>query len=67
MRPILLAGLWFVVTWSGPAEAFRIHDAAPVLGGGSPVYLRWDAAPRDVVEEERSLDGGLRYAFRRGR
>ena len=30
------------------------------------MYLRWDAAPRDVVEEERSLDGGLRYSLEGG-
>jgi hypothetical protein len=49
-----------------PASAFRIHDAGPFLGADGPVHLRWDAAPRLVTEEERSLDGGLRYSLEGG-
>lgn len=67
MRSTALAGVLVVAAWSGPAQAFRIHDAAPVLGSRQgPVYLRWDAAPRDVAEEERSLAGGLRFSLEGG-
>jgi hypothetical protein len=51
---------------SEPAQAFRIIDAAPALGVSQPVYIRWDAAPRTVMSEERSLDGGLRYSLEGG-
>jgi hypothetical protein len=41
--------------------------AAPALGSRQgPIYLRWDAAPRSVTEEERSLDGRLRYSLEGG-
>ena len=39
---------------------FGFSDAA--LGGGA----RWDAAPRTIGANERSLDGGLRYAVSGG-
>jgi hypothetical protein len=51
---------------SGPVHAFRIGDAAPAIGLASPFYIRWDAAPRSVMGEERSLDGGLRYSVEGG-
>jgi hypothetical protein len=51
---------------SEPARAFRIADIGPALGVRNPVHLRWDAAPRTVGEEERSLDGGLRYSMEGG-
>ena len=41
------------------ASAFRL------IGSGGR-WLRWDAAPRTVGGEERSLDGGLRYSLEGG-
>ncbi|MCR9096319.1 MAG: hypothetical protein NXI30_19000 [bacterium] len=53
---LVLLGL---VLWSGPALAFRVI--------GSPAgWARWDAAPRFVGGEERSLAGGLRYSIEHG-
>jgi hypothetical protein len=66
MRPILPAGLAALLLAGGPAQAFRLADAGQVIGTREPVYLRWDAAPRTVDGEERSLDGGLRYSLEGG-
>jgi hypothetical protein len=41
------------------AAAFR-------LIGSSNRWLRWDAAPRYIGGEDRSLDGGLRYSIETG-
>lgn len=65
MRRIVLVGL-ALFALSEPAEAFRILDAAPALGAPKAAYVRWDAAPRTVMDEERSLDGGLRYSVEGG-
>jgi hypothetical protein len=62
---LLLPSLLLLVA-TEPARAFRIFDAAPAMGVSQPVYVRWDAAPRDVWGEERSLDGGLRYSLEGG-
>ena len=53
----LLAGVLLLVT--GPAEAFRVI-------GTSEGWMRWDASPRYVGGEERSLAGGLRYSIEHG-
>jgi len=37
-------------------DAFRLR-------GEEGVWARWDAAPRTIAGEERSLDGGLRYSI----
>jgi hypothetical protein len=66
VRLLVLAGCSLLLAWSSPAHAFRIHDAADPLSASAPVYLRWDAAPREVLGEERSLDGGLRYSLEGG-
>jgi hypothetical protein len=59
--------LLLVLASAAPAHAFRIADIGPALGVPNPVHLRWDAAPRTVWdEEERSLDGGLRYSVEGG-
>ena len=53
---LVLLGL---LLWSGPGLAFRVI--------GSPAgWARWDAAPRFVGGEERSLAGGLRYSIEHG-
>lgn len=58
-------GLWLVLVlvldalFAVPALAFRL------LGSPSG-WARWDAAPRSVGGEERSLDGGLRYSIETG-
>lgn len=44
---------------SAPAPAFRVI-------GAPGRWVRWDAAPRYVGGEERSLDGGLRYSVETG-
>lgn len=46
---------------AGPARAFRIF--ADSISGQT---VRWDAAPRLVTGEERSLDQGLRYSVSGG-
>ncbi len=53
---LLLACL---VLCAGPAIAFRL------IGSGEK-WVRWDAAPRFVGGEERSLAGGLRYSIETG-
>lgn len=48
-----------VLGWAETTAAFRLI--------GSPgSWARWDAAPRLVLGEERSLDGGLRYSIEGG-
>lgn len=42
-----------------PASAGVIFGSDGNLGGG----FRWDAAPRTILGNERSLDGGLRYSL----
>lgn len=55
----LSLGFALVVLLAMPASAFRLI--------GSPSgWARWDAAPRYVGGEERSLDGGLRYSIETG-
>ncbi len=62
-RALRVAALLFGLAGaSAPARAYRVADAAPVLGTAGPAYLRWDAAPRSVEATERSLAGGLRYS-----
>ena len=65
MRPFLL-GLVTLAISAAPASAFRIGDAGPALGVSASFPIRWDAAPRTVFGEERSLDGGLRYSVEGG-
>jgi hypothetical protein len=65
MRRILL-GLVTLAIAGEPALAFRIGDAGPALGVSASFPIRWDAAPRTVFGEERSLDGGLRYSVEGG-
>lgn len=65
LRRILLVLAVSVVSGDA-AHAFRILDAGPALGLSEPFYVRWDAAPRTVFGEERSLDGGLRYSLEGG-
>lgn len=65
IRPTLFA-LATLSLSGAPAAAFRILDAGPALGISEPFYVRWDAAPRTVFGEERSLDGGLRYSLEGG-
>lgn len=48
-----------VLLSTGPALAFRVI-------GTTAGWARWDAAPRYVGGEERSLDGGLRYSIEHG-
>ena len=51
----------FVVLISASAaSAFRL------IGSSSAGWVRWDAAPRFVGGEERSLAGGLRYSIETG-
>lgn len=47
---------------SHSAQAAVVFGTNGNLGGGS----RWDAAPRTVAGNERSLDGGLRYSLQGG-
>ena len=54
-----LLGLCVLVLATGLPEAgdaFRLREE-------SGIRARWDAAPRTVGGEERSLDGGLRYSI----
>lgn len=51
--------LLVMLVWTSPALAFRLIGSP---GGWS----RWDAAPRFVGGEERSLAGGLRYSIEHG-
>ncbi|AOY82175.1 hypothetical protein BJP36_21975 [Moorena producens JHB] len=45
------------------SDAFVIFNrSGNTLGGGS----RWDAAPRTIQGQDRSLDGGLRYSLQGG-
>ncbi|NEO94144.1 hypothetical protein [Moorena sp. SIO3I6] len=45
------------------SDAFVIFNrSGSTLGGGS----RWDAAPRTIQGQNRSLDGGLRYSLQGG-
>ena len=45
------------------SDAFVIFNrSGSTLGGGS----RWDAAPRTIQGQNRSLDGGLRYSPQEG-
>ncbi len=60
------AGLAGLLGGAEHAYAFRIFDVGTSVGARNPYYLRWDAAPRSVEEEERSLDGGLRYSLEGG-
>jgi hypothetical protein len=53
-----LAGAVLLVG-AGEASAFRVT-------GEPGAWLRWDAAPRQVSGEERSLAGGLRYSIEGG-
>ena len=46
---------------SAPAEAGVIFGDVGLTGG-----YRWDAAPRTISGNERSLDGGLRYSLQGG-
>jgi len=57
--------LFSVLTWLAtctPASAGVIFGSNGNLGGG----WRWDAAPRTLVGNERSLDGGLRFSMQGG-
>lgn len=56
---VLALGLALALTPASSAQAFRLIGSP----GG---WLRWDAAPRFVEGEERSLDGGLRYSIETG-
>jgi len=49
----------FVFLHGSSASAFR-------LIGSSNGWVRWDAAPRIIGGEDRSLDGGLRYSIETG-
>jgi len=55
--------LWLFVAliflMASPASSFKVI-------GTSSGWARWDAAPRYVGGEERSLDGGLRYSIETG-
>jgi hypothetical protein len=53
-----LLSLW-LVSIALPAMAFRVI-------GAQDRWLRWDAAPRSIGGEERSLAGGLRYSVETG-
>jgi hypothetical protein len=53
-----LGSLLFFAAVLGAAEAGVIFNNAGLSGG-----LRWDAAPRMIGANERSLDGGLRYSL----
>ena len=55
---VAVAGISIVLP-ADPADAFR-----PIAAGDR--FVRWDAAPRMVNGEERSLDGGLRYSLEGG-
>ena len=57
---VLLLGGWL---FAAPAQAFRVFDLEPA---DAIVAVRWDAAPRSVETEERSLAGGLRYSLEGG-
>jgi hypothetical protein len=56
MRLLLCLAIGFSAS---SAQAFR-------LLGSPSAWARWDAAPRFVSGEERSLDGGLRYSIEGG-
>jgi hypothetical protein len=52
---------------TGFAGMLRAAQAGVLLGGnGLAGGYRWDAAPRTVNDNERSLDGGLRYSLQGG-
>jgi hypothetical protein len=54
---LAIAGLGMsIVLPATPADAFRLIAAGDR-------FVRWDAAPRTVGGEERSLAGGLRYSL----
>lgn len=52
-------GLWVLALAAVLPEA----SSAFRLRGEENLWARWDAAPRTVAEEERSLAGGLRYSI----
>ena len=54
---VMLGASWLLPSSAG---AFR------VIGSPSAGWARWDAAPRYVGGEERSLSGGLRYSVETG-
>lgn len=59
IRGAVAVGL-VILLWVAPAAAFR------VIGSSSSGWVRWDAAPRFIGGEERSLEGGLRYSIETG-
>lgn len=59
----LSAALSFAAIEANPAPS----DAAVIYNGtGLSDGSRWDAAPRTINGNERSLDGGLRYSLQGG-
>jgi hypothetical protein len=50
--------LWFAAT--------SAHAGILIEGSGLAGGIRWDAAPRTINGNERSLDGGLRYSLQGG-
>ena len=44
----------------------RVHGFGVINEDGNGIAMRWDAAPRTVSGNERSLDGGLRYSIEGG-
>ncbi|TMA35948.1 MAG: PEP-CTERM sorting domain-containing protein [Deltaproteobacteria bacterium] len=63
-RAIALAALGVALAFPvGPARGF---GAVGVTGGTLEGAARWDAAPRVLYGQERSLAGGLRYSIQGG-
>lgn len=62
-RITITASVIAMSQFGGIASAAVIfNNVANTIGGGS----RWDAAPRMIGANERSLDGGLRYSVQGG-
>ena len=59
---VAIASIMIVVLIPQSAKAGVIFGSNGALGGG----FRWDAAPRIINTNERSLDGGLRYSVQGG-
>lgn len=52
-----------IVLWYAAGFA---HAGVLIGGSGLSGGIRWDAAPRNIDGNERSLDGGLRYSLQGG-
>ena len=67
-RPQLVSFPWkrYVLLRSAVVLVVLLQSTSGVAGVVSPFGSRWDAAPRTIAGNERSLAGGLRYSVTGG-